>query len=226
MTHARTTRAVGMLAGAAIAALVSVSTATAGRDSYKVRMTAEGQAAARAVMPSKADIGAPSDWKGGPTRPDVSNGLKCANYHPKVSDLVVTGAAAVTYKQPGLVISVQAAVLASGKMARLDWKRSVGARHYADCSRAKIRKSMTAKQTFVSLRRLAIPHLATVSSAYRTLVDVKTKIGKVRMAIDVLIIGRGRTEMAMITTMPLASVPTLAPNELVLAKTLAGRIRL
>jgi hypothetical protein len=226
MTHSRTTRAVSVLAGAAIAALLSAATATAGRDSYKVRMTAEGQAAARAVMPSKADIGAPSDWKGGATKPDISNDLKCANYRPKVSDLVVTGAAAVTYKQPGLVISVQAAVLASERMARLDWKRSIGARHYVDCSRAKIRKSMTGKQTFVSLRRLAIPQLGTVSSAYRTLVDVKTKIGKVRMAIDVLIFGRGRTEMAVITTMPLASVPTLAPNELVLAKTLVGRVRL
>jgi hypothetical protein len=215
-----------MLAGAAIAALVSVSTATAGGDRYKLHMTAEGQAAARAVMPSKADIGAPSDWKGGPTKPDISNDLKCANYRPKVSDLVVTGAAAVTYKQPGLVISVQAAVLASERMARLDWKRSIGARHYADCSRAKIRKLMTAKQTFVSLRRLAIPQIGTVSSAYRTLIDVKTKIGKVRMAIDVLTFGRGRTEMAVITTMPLASVPTLAPNELVLAKTLVGRVRL
>jgi hypothetical protein len=226
MTHSRTIRAVRVLTGAAIAALVSVPTATAGRDSYKLRMTAEGQAAARAVMPSKTDVGAPADWTGGPTKPDLSNDLKCANYRPKVSDLVVTGAAAVSYKQPGLVISVHAAVLASERMARLDWKRSIGAPHYADCSRAKLRKLMTGKQTFISLRRLAIPQLGTVSAAYRTVADVKTKIGKVRMAIDVLIFGRGRTEMALITTMPLASVPTLAPNELVLARTLVGRIRL
>jgi hypothetical protein len=44
------------------------------------------------------------------------------------------------------------------------------------------------------------------------------------MVYDVLAVGRGRTEITLATTMPLASVPTLFGNELVWAKALVGRI--
>ena len=46
-----------------------------------------------------------------------------------------------------------------------------------------------------------------------------------RVASDVMLIGQGSSELTLMTVMPLASVPLLFPNELVLAKTMLRRVR-
>jgi hypothetical protein len=72
----------------------------------------------------------------------------------------------------------------------------------------------------VSLRPLKLPAaLGQYVTAFRVRVDVATKRGKVPMVVDVFAIGRGRTEI----TLPLTSVPSLHPNELVWARMLVSR---
>ena len=46
----------------------------------------------------------------------------------------------------------------------------------------------------------------------------------VLVALDTIALARGKTEVALSTIMPLAGVPTLFPNELVVFKALAGRV--
>jgi hypothetical protein len=223
MTSLRHHRAVRVLALAALAVLASEASATAGKNSYTVRTTPAGQAAARAVVLRASDVG--SGWKGGPVKPDLSVDPPCANFHPRYSDLVVTGAAATHYLQPGLAVRSDVAILRTPKMVALDWRRTYGTARYIACARTNLRKLQSKTTHVVALRRLSFPHIATYSSAYRATLDVKTKAGTVPVAVDILAFGSGRTEVVMTTTMPLASVPTLAQNELVLARMLASRIR-
>jgi hypothetical protein len=206
-----------------VAALVSTATATAGGDTYKLRATPAGQAAARAATLTMADIG--SGWTGGSKKPDLSVGGGCANFHPKTSDIILTGAAATTYKQPGVMLESESQVMRTAKMVQLDWQRSVGSPHFLECVRSLYKKSSRPKARFVSVRRLEIPSIATYTAGFRVMIDVPAKAGKVRMVYDIVAVGRGNTEIILATTMPLASVPTLFPNEIVLARTLASRIR-
>jgi hypothetical protein len=76
----------------------------------------------------------------------------------------------------------------------------------------------------VSLRPLKLPAaLGQYVTAFRVRVDVATKRGKVPMVVDVFAIGRGRTEITLDATLPLTSVPSLHPNELVWARMLVSR---
>ena len=77
----------------------------------------------------------------------------------------------------------------------------------------------------MSFRKLSLPAIGTHATGYRTTFDVKTARGTIRLVVDIVAVTRGRTEISLTTTMPLASVPTLFPNELVLAQTIVGRVR-
>ena len=80
----------------ATAVVLAAATAVfAGDGKEQIKFNPADQAAARAVVIRRADLGS-SGWVGGPTKPDLSSGPTCANYHPKVSDLVLTGAARTT----------------------------------------------------------------------------------------------------------------------------------
>jgi hypothetical protein len=188
-----------------------------------MRMGPSGKAAARAVLLTRSDVG--SGWSGGPAKPDLSLPGTCPNYRPRVSDLVLNGAAKASYKQPGFVISSASQVLGSAKMVRLDWQRSVASRNFLACQRKLIRKSANGKGALVSLRRIVVPRVGDFSDGYRVILDVKTKRGKVRMVVDTVAFTKGRTEMALSLTMPIASVPALFPNEAIFVKLMAGRVR-
>ena len=84
------------------AVLALAVTAGALGDSYTVRYKAADQAAARAVVPRRADLGTTAQWKGGPAKPDLSS-LTCPGYRPKQSDLIVTGAAASEWTTPASI---------------------------------------------------------------------------------------------------------------------------
>jgi len=205
-------------------ALVSTAAATAGRNSYAVRMTAEGQAAARAALLTKADLGA--GWEGGPTKPHLGSGLSCRHFHPKLSDLVIIGAASVQYHQPGLQMRSDSQVFRTEKMVRADWRRTAQGPRFVSCLRAAARRSATSgKSRFVSFRKLRVPVIGTQTVAFRTIFDVRSPQGTIRLAVDIIGFTQGRTELTLTTTMALASAPTLAQNELVLAKTLVSRVR-
>ena len=83
-----------VLAVAAVALATAVAV-PAGDGKEQIKLNAADQAAARAVVIRRADLGS-SGWAGGPLKPDLSTGPTCPNYDPKVSDLVLTGAARTT----------------------------------------------------------------------------------------------------------------------------------
>jgi len=212
-----------VLAAAFAAALACAATAFAGSNTYKLRISPEGTAAARAALLTKSDLG--SAWTGGPVKPSAFKPEVCANYHPKYSDLVLTGSAAAVFKQPGLYVRSEAGVLQTAKMVERDWARSIASRNYLACERTVGKRRSTPKEKFVAIRQIRIPAIGTHSALFRLITDVKTKTGTVRVASDVMLIGQGSSELTLMTVMPLASVPLLFPNELVLAKTMLRRVR-
>src|SRR5437764_8619686 len=90
---------------AIVAALAFAGSALA--DQWQVHRTAAGNAAARAAVVSRADLGSASGWTGGSTKPDLTSTPPCGNFAPKQSDLVVIGAAASAWRHQGLELQSQ-----------------------------------------------------------------------------------------------------------------------
>ncbi len=226
MTRLRHIRPVRVLAVAvaAFGVLTCAASASAAGNTYKIRLTPDGQAAARASLLKLSDVG--SDWRGGPTQVSKFSSSVCPDYHPKYSDLVVTGQAAAEFSQPGAVVRTETHVLASAKMVKLDWQRSIASKNYLSCERKTQAKSSTANERFVSLKKLAFPRIGDNSAAFRLITSFKSKSGKMVPAVyDIVLIARGNTEIVLMTVMPPTSVAALYPNEIVLAKTIAARVR-
>lgn len=208
---------------ASVAALALAGAAAA--DKEKIQLTKAGQAAARAAVLKRADLGAATGWKGGARKPDLSSTPPCASFRPKQSDLVLNGAAETRWTHAGLQIDTAAQVLQKPRMVRLDWQRTVLSPKVLPCLREGLAKSLDSKTHLVSLRRLAFPRIATYTRAFRALMDVDTPSGSVRVFSDVVLVGRGRTEVTMTTTAAFAADAVVRPAEIRLARLLASRIR-
>ena len=105
--------------GGALAALTLVLIQAAdAAESQPIKFNAADQAAAKAMTLKRSDLGAA--WKGGATKPDLSNDT-CPT---KRSDLVLTGAAKSEFNQSGLFVTSESAVLQSPAMVRADWQRT------------------------------------------------------------------------------------------------------
>src|SRR5438105_15040184 len=115
-------RTVFALASAMVALTIAAAVSAGGGE--QIRFNAADQAAARAVVIRRADLGT-SGWVGGRVKPDLSAGPSCPNYHPKVSDLVLTGSARTNFRRSGFEFDSQAGVLKTRRMVALDWRRSV-----------------------------------------------------------------------------------------------------
>jgi hypothetical protein len=62
-------------------------------DKEMVQLTKEGQAAARATLIKRSDLGRLVECTGGMDKPDYSSEMPCSTFHPKQSDLVLNGSA-------------------------------------------------------------------------------------------------------------------------------------
>ena len=205
--------------GLLVALVVSVA---ASADNYRFGFTAVGQAAARAVVLRRADLGAVVSWKGGAKKPDLSAQPTCPNYQPKLSDLVVTGAAESDYSTVGLELDSEVEVLQTAAMVRLDLLRSVTAT-FLPCLRSQFAAS--ARTKLVSLRRIPFPHLATFTAAFRLVTDIAVPAGTERVVVDVVVVGSGRTEITLTSTAPLVNKQVVAAADLRLVRILVGRAR-
>jgi hypothetical protein len=212
------------LAVATLAVLVATATATAASDSFTLRVTPAGTAAAVAVTPVKADLGKASTWTGGFVDANLITDLPCANYRPRYSDLIVTGVATAQFIGHGLYVRSQSKILQTKQMVKLHWQRSIRSPQWFACS-VQTYKKMGGSTHFVSLRRLTVPQFAPYSSAFRVVTDVTTGSGKVRVALDTLEIARGRTEITLSASAPLAQAKGLLPSEIALGKVLISRAR-
>jgi hypothetical protein len=75
------TRRMAPLLAIAAVALVATTVVFAGDGMEQVRLNPVDQAAARAVLIRRADLGS-TGWQGGRVKPDLSAGPTCPNYHP------------------------------------------------------------------------------------------------------------------------------------------------
>jgi hypothetical protein len=215
-----------MIVGVAAGVAASVAVASIA-DKEQIHLTNAGQAAARAAVLTKADLGTAPGWTGGAKKPDLSSTPPCPGFRPKQSDLVVNGAAETVFKQPAIQFDSEAQVLQTAHMVKLDWQRTVIAPQILPCLRIAMAKSAGTSAHVTSIRRTAFPRVATFTSAIRILLDVKPSgsTTPVTVFVDVVLVGRGRTEITLTTTAPLLASTAVRAAEIRLARILAARVR-
>jgi hypothetical protein len=207
---------------AAVLALSLVAEAHA--DKERIHLTPQGQAAARAVVVTRGDLGTSTTWTGGARKPDLSSSSFCSTYRPKQSDLVLNGAARTSWRAPGLQIESSGQVLATESMVRLDWQRSVGAPQMLPCVREGLSKQLGKGMRLVSVRWARFPKIARYTAAIRAVVGAKTPTGTVRVMTDFVLLGAGRTEILFSLTARLEAQAPVREAEIRLANLLVARI--
>jgi len=214
----------GVIAIVVLAAAVTALAANGNRP--KIKFTAAGQDAARVAVLRRTDLRPAQGWTGGPTKPDLTP-LTCANYHPKLSDLVVNGTAESNWARnspPLLVYGSQATVLQSARMVRLDWQRStVKAPGLLSCLRSSL---VDGGATDVSATRIGFPRIAPCAAAFRFRYGLKAQGKTVRLITEIVGLCRGRTEVTFTATTSDVGGPTaLSAEVLRLARLLVARSR-
>jgi hypothetical protein len=199
-----------MLAGAALA------------EKWPIKYNAADQAAARAAVLKKSDLGA-TGWKGGTTKPDFSPST-CTTYQSKVSDLLVTGAAASEWTYGGaLSFHSETWVLKTAEMVKLDWRRTVAHPSLLPCAKQEFGTDPDAK--LVSAKRIGFPALAPLARRYRFVIDYTQQGETVRLLTDVILIGKGRFEISLLTTALYADRKPVEAAEVRLARALVARAK-
>jgi hypothetical protein len=205
-------------------ALSWAAASVAGDGKEQIKFNAADQAAARAVVIRRADLGS-SGWAGGPTKPDLSSGPSCPNYHPKVSDLVLTGAARTTFQRSGFEFDSQSGVLKTSRMVALDWRRSVLAPGTVACLRRTIGSGLGSNAKVVSFRELPFPQIAKYAALFRGVIAVGAQGKTVHVLTDLVLVGRSRTELTLTIVGPASAKSALSAAERRLASALITRAR-
>jgi hypothetical protein len=208
----------------AVATLLVLAAGAAAADpgKQKVELNAADQAAARRVVLRGSDLG--SGWTGGRIKPDLSSGVSCPSYHPKVSDLVVTGAAASQFRGTGIALVNEVEVFRTRAMVDKDWRRSI-VPAAVPCLRAKLTEGLGGRAKVLSFRRIPFPRVTAHTAAFRGIVSVSALGQTVRVLLDIVLIGKGRTEISLDATAPAATARAVAAAERRLARKLAARAR-
>ena len=203
--------------------LLAAATASAGGAPglEQVHLTAADQAAARAAVVKRSDLG--PGWTGGAKKPAAPSSPECGAFAPKQSDLVITGDAETDYKQPGLEIDSEAQVLRTARMVALDWQRSVVPPQVVPCLKRLAARGAPNSEKIVSVGRTSFPHVARYSAAFRVTIDVTVSGSTVRLFLDIVLVGSGRTELDLAFTYPAAAASALRPAEVRIARLLASR---
>jgi hypothetical protein len=209
-----------------IAASCAVSAAFAERGREQIKLNARDQAAARATVLRRSDLGSTGGWGGGRVKPDLSPPPTCANYHPKQSDLVLTGVAASSFRNGPVAFQNEVQVLQTRRMVRLDWHREVLAPGTIPCQRRALARSVGSSAKVVSFKQIAFPRLATYVTEFRGLVDVPVLGGKTaHLVVDAVLLGQRRTEISFTIVAPAAERVSLSAAERRLARKVAHRVR-
>jgi hypothetical protein len=190
----------------------------------QVRFDPADQAAARAALLRRADLGA-TGWTGGRVKPDPPTTIDCPGYEPKQTDLVLTGAAQADFHHTGIEIRSVVQVLRTRSMVARDWSRSVVDPRAMACMRHLLATELKPGQRLVSFRRLAFPRLAAYSAAYRMLIEVRAQGQRVLVLADEVLIGRNRTELTLALAAPAALKASISQAEIRLARRLLSRVR-
>ena len=212
--------AAAVLAGAFVA---TGAAPAAGGGKPRVELTAADQAAARAAVIRRSDLGSASGWTGGTKKPDLSPAPTCKNYHPKQSDLVLTGAAETDFHDGQLEFDSEAQVLRTARMVQLDWQREVEAPGAAACLRTTLTKGLPSGETVTSFVKLPLPRIATYTAGFRIGLGIRHNGTSSGYVFEALLAGKGRTEITVISFTPAAAETSVAAATLRLARVLVGR---
>jgi hypothetical protein len=197
-----------------------------GNNREQVRLNATDTAAARAVLLRRSDLPTSRAWHGGRTKPDLSSGrVTCANFHPKRTDLIVTGGAESDFSHGLFNFDNLVKVLKTTRMVRLDWQRVALAPGLLSCMRHYIATSLPADSKLVSIQRLSFPHVARYTYAARVVIRVAARGSTLRLLLDFATFARGRTLINFTNAMPYAARATARPEEIRLARILVARVR-
>jgi hypothetical protein len=216
----------GTAAALALATAVVLTPAAllAGTGKERIRLNAADQRAARAATVRRTDLGSGA-WSGGRVKPDLSPGPTCPNYHPKQSDLVLTGAAESTFRNGPLAFDSQVQVLQTKRMVSLDWRRELLAPGAIPCLRRHLGKNLGSSAKVLSFVKAPFPRLARYTAAFRARVDVAVLGKTAHLIVDSVLIGRSRTEISLTTVAPAAARSAVAAAERRLARRIVGRAR-
>jgi hypothetical protein len=209
-----------LVAGVMSAVASSASHSTPNRE--RVRLNSADQAAARAAVLRRGDLG--SGWTGGARKAPAPSTVTCPGYQPKQSDLVRTGAAEARFQHTGLVLQTDAQVLKTRTMVARDWQRSVADPRSVKCLRHLLSKQLPSNERLVSFGRRAFPRLAKYSAAYRMLVRVHAQGQTVLVVVDLVVVGRSRTELTLTMSAPATARKALSAAEVQVARALLTRV--
>ena len=203
--------------GIVIVAMATIATALAGDDSReKTKFNAADRAAARAVVIQRGDLRPTGGWKGGPTKPDLSP-VTCPNYHPKQSDLLLTGVAESDWDRPDRSVTSEDQILQTAPMVRLDSHRSFTKTGIA-CA-----VSLGGGKN-VSVSRIAFPTLTPQAVAFRAFYGVKGQ--EPRQVMEVAAVFHGRNEITVSEVMATPAPLGILHTEVVrLARIMLARTR-
>jgi hypothetical protein len=165
------------------------------------KITAAGQARAKAAALKRADF--PAGWAQQPVpknKKSESN-PRCSFYNPDNSDLVEIG----DYDSPdfnradGSSISSSTGVFRSVQMAKTAYRRTA-VPLLGKCFAEIFRKGIKAPNsvTVFSSGTLRFPQFGDQSHAYRIAALVKTPSGNARIAVDVVVLNKGAVDIAVI----------------------------
>jgi len=217
-------RRIAFVLAASCAALATAAAVSAGDGNYQIRFNAADQAAARAVVIRRSDLGS-SGWQGGLMKPSVSalsSGLSCPNYHPKLSDLVITGAAGSRYQRSAFEFDSVSEVLKTRRMVALDWRRSVLVPGALPCLRRQMTNGLGSSAKLVSFRKLSFPHVS-YTALFRGVITAQASGQTVRILVDLLLLGQSRTEVTLNVAGPAGAASAISAAERRLARTLISR---
>jgi hypothetical protein len=208
-----------------VAVLVALAvTATALADRYGLAFTHADQVRARSAVLKLADLGA--GWSGGPKKPNLSNDTNCPGFSPKLSDLVMTGAAESEFRAQtlGMDVDSEVGVMRTAAMVQTDWQRTVKPAALLPCLRSVFKKSSNKQTKLVSLTRRSFPPVAPLASELRLIASVSAGGTSIQIISDIITLGRGRMEITLSVTGPALAKAALERTELQLARTLASRM--
>jgi hypothetical protein len=175
--------------------------ALAAKGDPQKKITAAGQARAKAVALKQTDF--PAAWvqQPVPKNKKSESNPRCSYYNPDNSDLVEIG----DYDSPdfnradGSSISSSTGVFRTVRMAKTAYRR-LAVPLLGKCFAEIFRKGITAPNsvTVFSSGMLQFPHFGDQSHAYRILASVKTPSARARVALDVVLLNKGAIDVAVI----------------------------
>lgn len=189
--------------------LVVPALAFAAAGDPKKRIAPADQKKAVSIVLKRADLAA--GWKRVQT-PDSD--LKCPGFNPDESDLTLTGTSETEFRYSDGITYVGSAsnVFVSTKDALASWTRGIKPA-LARCLAHFFRQGAPdgAKVAIVKQGRLAFPHVAQRTAAFRVLARVTvTRAGENETfpyAIHLLALGRGRGDVGLLAMAPGAGIP-------------------